>query len=31
LNKVQDKESLKNRRKMAGWSDEYLAKILLYI
>lgn len=28
LNKVQDKESLKNRRKMAAWSNEYLANIL---
>lgn len=31
LNKVEDKESIKNRRKMAGWSDEYLAKVLSYI
>lgn len=28
LNRVQDKESVKNRRKMAGWSNEYLANIL---
>lgn len=28
LNKVQDKESIKNRRKMAGWSNDYLLKIL---
>ena len=27
LNQVQDKESIKNRRKMAGWSDQYLANI----
>lgn len=28
LNRVQDKESIKNRRKMAGWSNDYLLKIL---
>ena len=28
LNKVQDKESIKNRRKMAGWSNQYLTNIL---
>ncbi len=27
LNQVQDKESIKNRRKMAGWSDQYLVNI----
>lgn len=31
LNKVKDKESIKNRRKMAGWSNEYLANILHHI
>lgn len=30
LNKMPDKESIKNRRKMAGWSDRYLAKVLKY-
>lgn len=28
LNSVRDKESIKNRRKMAGWSDQYLTQIL---
>ncbi|MFD2519479.1 ISAs1 family transposase [Emticicia soli] len=27
LNRVQDKESIKNRRKIAGWSDQYLLKV----
>jgi predicted transposase YbfD/YdcC len=31
LNRVQDKESIKNRRKMAGWSNQYLAQILINI
>lgn len=28
LNRVQDRESIKNRRKMAGWDDNYLLNIL---
>lgn len=28
LNQVQDKESMKNRRKMAGWDDSYLLSVL---
>ncbi|MEO0332034.1 MAG: ISAs1 family transposase [Bacteroidota bacterium] len=28
LNRVQDKESIKNRRKIAGWDDEYLLYLL---
>lgn len=28
LNRVPDKESMKNRRKMAGWDDDYLLNIL---
>lgn len=31
LNKVQDKESIKNRRKIAGWNNDYLAKVLANI
>jgi predicted transposase YbfD/YdcC len=28
LNKITDKESIKSRRKLAGWNDQYLIKIL---
>ena len=28
LNQVTDTESMKNRRKMAGWDDDYLRSIL---
>ena len=31
LNRVEDKESIKNRRKIAGWDDKYLLSILLNI
>jgi len=31
LNQVQDKESSKNRRKIAGWNNEYLTKVLANI
>lgn len=28
LNKITDKESIKSRRKLAGWNDQYLIKLL---
>ena len=28
LDHMEDKQSMKNKRKMAGWNDEYLARIL---
>jgi len=28
LHKVEDKESIKSRRKLAGWSDQYLLRVL---
>jgi predicted transposase YbfD/YdcC len=28
LNKINDKESIKSRRKLAGWNDQYLIKML---
>ncbi|HEV7347408.1 hypothetical protein [Telluribacter sp.] len=28
LNQVNDKESIKNLRKMAGWNDQYLIKMV---
>jgi hypothetical protein len=28
LNQATDKESIKSRRKMAGWDDNYLLKLL---
>ena len=31
LNRLDDKESIKNRRKIAGWDDNYLVNILLKI
>jgi predicted transposase YbfD/YdcC len=31
LNKITDKESIKSRRKLAGWNDQYLIKLLANI
>ena len=31
INQMDDKESIKNRRKMAGWNDNYLLKILQHL
>lgn len=31
LNRMQDKESIKSRRKLAGWDNEYLLKVLTKI
>jgi hypothetical protein len=28
LNHVADKESIKSRRKLAGWNDQYLLQVL---
>lgn len=28
LNKITDKESIKSRRKLAGWNDQYLIEML---
>jgi len=28
LNKVSDKESIKSRRKIAGWNNQYLIELL---
>ena len=31
LNNITDKESIKSRRKLAGWNDQYLIKLLANI
>ncbi|QDK80443.1 hypothetical protein EXU85_18265 [Spirosoma sp. KCTC 42546] len=31
LHRIDDKESLKSRRKLAGWDDNYLIKLLSLI
>jgi len=31
LNNVTDKESIKSRRKLAGWNDQYLIQMLANI
>ena len=31
LNKITDKESIKSRRKLAGWNDQYLIELLANI